>query len=200
MKKDTIYVDIDDEITNITDKVVSSAGDVIALVLPKRCTVLQSSVNMKILNKTADQAGKKIVLITSETSLLALAGAAGVYVAKTLQSQPAIPSAPDMDDKIDTISEGEETLQTDPTKSIGELAAKSAVVASAVSEKEDDAPIDLGDEPESDPTDKNSKPEKSSKNKKLKVPNFNKFRTIFFLASGLYLVHGSHCHDKSPRV
>ena len=147
MKKDTIYVDIDDEITNITDKVVSSAGDVIALVLPKRCTVLQSSVNMKILNKTADQAGKKIVLITSETSLLALAGAAGVYVAKTLQSQPAIPSAPDMDDKIDTISEGEETLQTDPTKSIGELAAKSAVVASAVSEKEDDAPIDLGMNP-----------------------------------------------------
>ena len=94
MKKDVIYVDVDDEITSITDKIISAKATLVALVLPKRCPVLQSSVNMKILQRTTGDAGKNVVLITSEASLLPLAGAAGLYVAKTLQSKPTIPKAP----------------------------------------------------------------------------------------------------------
>jgi len=95
MKKDVIYVDIDDEITSITDKISKAKAPVIALVLPKRCPVLQSSVNIKILKRTTENIGKNLVLITSEASILPLAGTAGIYVAKTLQSKPAIPIAPD---------------------------------------------------------------------------------------------------------
>ena len=36
--KDTIYVDVDDEITSIIDKVENSSEKVVALVLPKRAT------------------------------------------------------------------------------------------------------------------------------------------------------------------
>src|SRR5579863_1157155 len=106
--KDTIYVDIDDEITGVIDKLRASDGKVVALVLPKRATVLQSIVNMRLLKRSADEARRHLVLITSETGLLPLAGAAGVYVAKTLTSKPEIPSAPDQDDGEETVNEASE--------------------------------------------------------------------------------------------
>ena len=70
MQKDTIYIDIDDEITSIIDKIENASAKLVALVLPKRATMLQSSVNMKLLKKAADKAHKQLVLITSEASLL----------------------------------------------------------------------------------------------------------------------------------
>ncbi len=92
--KDTIYIDIDDEITSIIDKVGAAKHKIVALVLPKRASALQSVVNMKLLKRTAEGQSKKIVLITSEPSLLPIAGGVGLYVAKTLQSKPAIPTPP----------------------------------------------------------------------------------------------------------
>ncbi|MEI6237088.1 MAG: hypothetical protein WCP03_00600 [Candidatus Saccharibacteria bacterium] len=187
MKKDVIYVDNDDEIASITDKINSSKETLVALVLPKRCTVLQSSVNMKILQRITSDAGKNVVLITSESSLLPLAGVAGLYVAKTLQSKPLVPPAPDAEERIDTINEADDNPDLDPNKPIGELAGVAAGTAAVAAVVDDDnnKPIELGDEPsETDKkaTDKKSKKEK--KDKKLAVPNFNKFRTRMFLAIG----------------
>ena len=54
--KDVIYIDVDDEITTIIDKVRSSQSKILALVLPKRATTLQSIVNMKLLKRSADEA------------------------------------------------------------------------------------------------------------------------------------------------
>src|SRR5918911_5581071 len=102
---DTIYIDIDDEITGIIDKLKASKGKVVALVLPKRAAVFQSIVNMKLLKRAADSSKKHLVLITSEAGLLPLAGAAGVHVAKTLTSKPVIPLAPQ------AIDDGEETVE-----------------------------------------------------------------------------------------
>jgi hypothetical protein len=92
--KDTIYVDVDDEITSIIDKVDGAKQKVVALVLPKRATVLQSVVNMRLLKRSSEKANKNVVLITSEEALMPLAGAAGLHVAKNLQSTPAIPISP----------------------------------------------------------------------------------------------------------
>ncbi|HUD03396.1 MAG TPA: hypothetical protein VMR51_01260 [Patescibacteria group bacterium] len=185
MKKDVIYVDIDDEITSITDKISKAKAPVIALVLPKRCPVLQSSVNIKILKRTTENIGKNLVLITSEASILPLAGTAGIYVAKTLQSKPAIPIAPDAEEVVDTIKEVEEPAEPkiDHNKSIGELAGKTAVAATA---DEDEVPIELGEEPdektEADP--KDGKP----KNKKLRVPSFDKFRNRLLIIAGVVIL------------
>lgn len=174
MKKDVVYIDNDDEIASITDKVQSSNEKIVALVLPKRCTVLQSSVNMKILNKAASDAGKKVVLITSEAGLLPLAGAAGLFVAKTLQSKPAVPNAPQVDEAVESVVEGDDTEpEIDETKSIGELAGD---------ETEDDAPIELGDDTEAAKED--DKPKKEKKDKKLAVPNFDSFRVKLFAGIG----------------
>ena len=57
-KKKTIYVDVDDEITAIIDKVKTAGEPIQALVLPKRATMLQSIVNMKLLKRAADQDNK----------------------------------------------------------------------------------------------------------------------------------------------
>ena len=97
--KDTIYIDVDDEITTIIDKLRSSPGKIVALVLPKRATVFQSIVNMKLLKRTADNAKKHVVLVTSEAALMPLAGTVGLYVAETPQSKPEIPPVPGVDDR-----------------------------------------------------------------------------------------------------
>lgn len=183
MKKDTIYIDNDDEITSITDKVQTSKSPIVALVLPKRCTVLQSTVNMKILNRAASAAGKNVVLITSEAALLPVAGAAGMFVAKTLQSKPAVPETPNYDDQVDEVIEDTDDTPIDATKSIGELAGATAVAAMAVSS--DDTPIELGDEtPDKSENTKKDKKKTDKKDRKLKVPNFDSFRVKLFAVIG----------------
>jgi len=130
--KDVIYLDVDDEITAIIDKVEAAKHKIIALVLPKRFATLQSVVNMRLLKRGADKAGKNAVLITSEAALLPLAGAAGLHVAKNLQSQPAVPPSPlsakeDLPEEAEAPEPEADLDQTpskiDYAKPIGELAA-----------------------------------------------------------------------------
>src|SRR5688572_8296729 len=130
--KDTIYIDVDDEITAIIDKVESSKQKIIALVLPKRAATLQSIVNMRLLKRSATNAGKNVVLITSEAALLPLAGAAGLHVAKNLQSVPEVPSSPQVGNsegsKEDDQKNLDQDLEDQPQKvnynqPIGKLAA-----------------------------------------------------------------------------
>lgn len=189
--KDTIYVDVDDEITAIIDKVVSSPKKIVALVLPKRAVVLQSIVNMRLLKSSADDAKKGLVLITSEAGLMPLAGVVGLYIAKSLQSKPSIPAKVDVNDDIpedvgEALADQEEAEDFDSannkSRSIGELAAEQ------VADDADEDSIEIGDDPdESTETtdkskaDKDKSAKKDKKDKKLKVPNFNKFRLWIIL-------------------
>lgn len=175
--KDTIYIDVDDEITAIIDKIRSSHEKIVALVLPKRATVFQSIVNMKLLKRTADDAKKHLVLITSEAGLLPLAGSVGIYVAKSLQSKPEVPVAPDSgahapddsEEAVDMSLAREEKL--DPTRPVGEYAGAAAM--------DDDAPIELDDTPDAAAAKDKKKPKKGGK--KFAIPDFNKFRTWIVL-------------------
>jgi hypothetical protein len=185
--KDTIYVDIDDEITGIIDKVRSSDGKVVALVLPKRAGVFQSIVNMKLLKRAADSSKKNLVLITSEAGLLPLAGAAGLHVAKTLTSKPEIPSGPqDIDDSEETVQE-DEAEALDPDAPVGELAAAGGAAAAADGVEtlvmDDEA---LPPEDDAAPAPKTFEPP-AKKNKKLAVPNFERFR-LLLIGGGLLLI------------
>lgn len=187
-QKQTIYIDVDDEITSIVEKVRDAEHKIVALVLPKRMATLQSIVNMKLLKRTADEANKKIVLITSEASLLPLAGAVKLHVAKTLQSKPAIPPPPDVGKAKEIVAEdtGEDTDsdEVDKTKSVGELAGGTAVAAAAKDDIDEDT-IDV-DSIDDEPAPKDKGKEKKNK---LKVPNFDKFRTrLIIAAAGLILL------------
>ncbi len=179
--KDTIYIDIDDEITAIVDKLQASGSNIVALVLPKRATVMHSIINMKLLKRAADEAGKKVVLITSEVGLLPLAGATGMYVAKNLQSKPEIPEAPDgpSNDEDEEITDMANENPDD--KDLGKLAGAAAVgaVASGAVRKSSAA---------STPSQKPSTKPAKTKEKQPKIPNFNKFRKKTFIAIGVILL------------
>lgn len=177
-QKDTIYLDVDDEITGIIDRVRSSSSKIVALVLPKRATVLHSVVNMKLLKRAADQSKKHIVLITSEAGVLPLAGVVGVHVAKTLQSKPAVPAIPSAEDGPLEVAEADTDTETDvdPSKPVGVLAGLTP------DNEEETIEVDNSDKtPVADTT-------KQPKNKKLKIPNFEKFRTRVFLGIGLFVL------------
>ena len=90
MKKDVIYIDIEDDITAVIEKLKNSKEKIIALVPPKGNAVLQSVVNLKLLKRAAEQAGKQPVIVTSNQALTALAGGLGLYIAKNLQSKPVL--------------------------------------------------------------------------------------------------------------
>lgn len=199
--KDTIYVDIDDEITSLIDKVRQSSGKVVALVLPKRATVLQSIVNMKLLKRAAESDKKNLVLITTEAGLLPLAGAVGMYVAKSLASKPEIPISPDlsigsqMPETVDEemgmpLDEDKEEIP-DLTKQVGK-AASVGVLAEAAhqplppklpDESLETVELDNEDKPISEEGSNESQEggKKPKKDKNLKVPNFNRFRLLLII-------------------
>ena len=175
MAKDVIYIDSDDEIAAVTSKVSNSEASVVALVLPKRCPLLQSSVNMKILNKAANSSAKQLVLVTSEPGILKLAGLAGVFVASTLQSKPFVPEVKNSlpkEQQIEEISEESYAPASVPV-SEEEIADKST----------DDTQKDSSANTKQKPT-TTKKKDKSKKDSKLKVPNFDSFRNRLFLIGG----------------
>ncbi len=173
-KKATVYVDIDDEITSIIDKVITSRERIVALVLPKRASMLQSIVNMKLLKRSADNAKKKIVLITSDPGVVPLAGIADVHVAKTLQTKPEIPEKPKLFEEDESTIDDEVELD------------KSLPIATLAGDNVDEEVADIPEEPSEEV--KTSKKKVKKDKKKFKVPNFSKFRIKLILAALLIVL------------
>ena len=208
--KATIYVDVDDEITNVIDKVLDSSAKVIALVLPKRASVFQSTVNMKLLKRKSEEANKKVVLVTNEANLLPLAGGVGLFVAKTLNSKPEIPIAPVFNESIIEADEDEPLvidqndtpskdldLKDSKTKTLAELASGDAPSSVKTKLDKDLDTIDLDntelsnqESPEDSvtPKPKKAKKDKKDKKEKIKIPNFKKFKIIIVLVVLIFLI------------
>lgn len=189
-KKDVVYIDVDDEITTVIEKVTSSEQKIVALVLPKRAAVLQSIVNMKLLKRAAVASKKNIVLITSEASLMPLAGSVGLHVAKTAQSKPTIPAAPmaakDEPETIDAPQEVAPAASSDAdfdseqhaNRAIGDLAHDSVEDTIELDNAEDSAAAAAGGKRAAAQAKQPKQPKqpKKGKDKKLKVPDISKFR------------------------
>lgn len=182
--KDTIYIDAEDEITTIIDKVRSSNTKVVALVLPKRSSTLQSIVNLKLLKRTGEQAKKNLVLITSDKNLLPMAGSVGLHVAKTLQTKPVVPSAPKLNTTAITVDdeaaaniepEVEADPAIDPTTPIGQLAGQLATEETIELDNVSPAETKLAGVD-------------TKKAKKLKIPDFDRFRLLVFGGIGLLIL------------
>ena len=92
MNKETIYIEASDDITDILSKLKSSDKKIIALVPPKKPGVLLSSVNIKLIARTAKAEKKAVVLVTTDDSVTKLAMAAQLPVAPSLKSRPVMPA------------------------------------------------------------------------------------------------------------
>jgi hypothetical protein len=91
MADNILYLEVDEEITAAIDRLIKSPGAAVKIVVPKRSTLLQSIVNLKLLKRAADDAGKELVLVTSDQTSTHLAGRVGLAVASTLKSSASIP-------------------------------------------------------------------------------------------------------------
>ena len=196
MNKDVIYIEPEDDITDILVNIKGAKHKIIALVPPKKAGVLHSAVNFKLIAKTALSHEKTVVLITSDESLLRLAEKVKMPTAKTLQSKPHLPEIDDAEefgekdddaDETDEEEEKEESAKDDaaeesaeesteeakeePEKEEKKPVKKAAAVAGAKKKPEIDMEIDGKDDDEDD-----EKAAKKSNKKKIHIPNFKKFR------------------------
>ncbi len=181
MQKDVIYIDVEDDITAIIGKVKAAEHHIVALVPPKRIGAIQSAVNLKLVHRAAEQVDKRLVIISNNAALMALAGSAGIPVAKNLQSKPELAEIPALD-----VDDGEDII--DGTDAPGAA--------------EGDGDTSNGEEPvaAAAATDETvGKPKRASKiaapaaalgatalaaKDKVKIPNFDSFRKKLLIGLG----------------
>lgn len=80
MSHKTLYIDADEEITSIIDRVRKSAAGEIIIVAPKQSLLLQSLVNLKLLKKETDRRSKKVIIVTQDKTGKKLIEKAGIVV------------------------------------------------------------------------------------------------------------------------
>ncbi|MBM2820275.1 MAG: hypothetical protein HW405_35 [Candidatus Berkelbacteria bacterium] len=95
--EDIIYLESDEEITTVIDKIKQSKSNNLLLVIPREATILQSVVNLKLLLKEARNLSKEIALVTSDKIGRNLASQVGLVVYESISDrrpifQPAIPA------------------------------------------------------------------------------------------------------------
>ena len=203
MNKDVIYIEPEDDITDILAKVKNAKNKIVALVPPKKAGVLRSAVNIKLIAKTATRSGKTVVLISTDESLMKLAMAANIPVAKTLQSKPQIPKefpktdigdepsdvieATKPEKKFDKPEKDTKEVKTEkaddevrpPFKTAKEETRKDTPVKA----KEDDDTFELS----SDDLEERKSVRGAKKALPTKVPNFKKYLK-WIIAGGVLLV------------
>lgn len=178
-KKDVIYIDTEDDITAVIGKVKAAKASIVALVPPKRIGALQSIVNLKLLNRAAESAKKRIVLITNDHTLVGMAGGLAIPVAKNLQSKPEVPETgvPTTSDTDDDVINGDELPvgELEKTSDTTPVISPAAAAAAATNLEDDKKPLAA--------TAAARAPRKKPSGKV--IPNFDSFRKRIFIFGGL---------------
>lgn len=81
---DILYADLEDEVTQLFERVKKCRRRQVAIVVPARAQLLQSLVGLKILRHKTAQAGKQVTLVTPDNVGRALAAEAGLATAEKL--------------------------------------------------------------------------------------------------------------------
>ncbi len=81
----TFYIDIDEEVTSIIDRLRKSSVKENILVIPQRSLILQSIVNLKLLEKEATKNKKQIMIVTQDPHGQALVEKAGILVQSSME-------------------------------------------------------------------------------------------------------------------
>jgi hypothetical protein len=188
MKETALYLEVDEDITSAIDKLTKIDGVSVQVVAPKRSTMLQSIINLKLLKKAAGDAGKELVLVTNDRVTGDLAGRVGLAVAPSIGAKPvlaelAAPKPPSNDDII----EGDEAEPPPPMP-----AAAIPLAAAAVKSPPMFARKDIEDQPQAAPVAAAPAASEAPKPSGLpKVPNFNLFkRRMLWVGLAVALIAG----------
>jgi len=187
MNKDVINVSPEDDITDVIGALKSASNKIVAIVPPKPASIFRSAINIRLIVKTAEEAGKIPVLVTTDPALLKFAMNFDLHVADSLTSKPYIPSdasaaedsanpvaeefVSDADEVSDVVlDEISEDIADDDASSTSvdedESAEESSDKSPAQSSSEDDA-----SDPEDDDPEARIRSKKQSKSKKSDLPS-----------------------------
>ena len=192
MNKDTIYIEPEDDITDIITKIENSKSKIVALVPPKKAGVFRSVVNIKLIAKASKTADKTVVLVTVDPSITKLAAVTKLPVAKDLNTAPVVPTVENADEKVETESteeieepdeEGEDEVEEETEKEEKEEAEE----AEEETEDEAEAEEETEDEEEEKPE---KKPKKDKKQKTGLGKKHNKFVTWILTHKKLAIAGG----------
>ncbi|MBQ6460944.1 hypothetical protein IJJ36_00710 [Candidatus Saccharibacteria bacterium] len=167
MNKDVIYIEPEDDITDIITKLENSKEKIVALVPPKKAGVFRSVVNIKLIAKAAAGTEKTAVLVTTDPSIVKLAAATRIPVTKNLQTPPTIPN--------DIESEEQESVSTEEVVEATDEDDMEKNVTEEVETKEDVVEDDKDDDQDDKKSDKKKlakEKKKSSDGKKFNNPVF----------------------------
>lgn len=183
--RDLIYIDTDDDVTSIVGRIKQSSEVVVALVPPKRIGVLQSVVNLRLLQRAAKVAKKRLAIVTTDPSLVNLASGLGIPVAKNINAQAKVPDMVD-EEEISDVIDGNDIAVSDIPRSRRE-ASEDKEISAAVAAIETDDRIKNDLDADGVPDDEEEKPKKPAK-KKSKVPNINSLRNKLLIGGGIAVV------------
>ena len=175
MNKDVIYIEPEDDITDIITKIENSKEKIVALVPPKKAGVFRSIVNIKLITKAGINAEKTIVLVTTDPSIIKLAAVTKLPVTKNLQSAPVMPK---LDEESDTEAvTKEEVIEVSGKDKAEKVIVKEITVESADEDPEDDENVEKVDEEEAgdENSDNGEKAEKKKRSSDKKSASGNKF-------------------------
>lgn len=126
----TIYLDLDEEITSVIDRIRHITDREIILVIPQRALILQSLVNLKLLKNQADILGRKVIIVTADELGRHLASRAGLEVREKVGNQAILTTAietPPREVKKETRKKEEKTDFAPSGESLDRFAAVSVV-------------------------------------------------------------------------
>lgn len=186
--RDLIYIDTDDDVTSIVGRIKASEEVVVALVPPKRIGVLQSVVNLRLLQRAAKNAHKRLAIVTTDPALMNLASGLAIPVAKNINAQAKVLEVSDDDDISDVIDGNDIAVDATSRRSAGgsKSATEDKEISAAVAAIETDDKIKNDLDADGVPDDQ-QEPKKSPK-KKIKVPNVNSLRKKILIGGGLAVV------------
>ncbi len=178
MNKDVIYIEPEQDITDILANIKASKHKIIALVPPKKAGVLRSAVNFKLIAKTARQNEKTVVLITTDESLHRLANSVAMPTAKSLQSKPQLPD----DDDAMEFGDDDDTIEEPVAPKPKAVPVAQAVKVTPKKPAEDDV-IEGEPEPEEEKEPKTKNEKNLAKMKGTKIPNIKKYRKFIIIGA-----------------
>jgi hypothetical protein len=173
---DVIYLEADSEITEAIDKLKSARGREVRIAVPARSTMLQSAVNLKLLKKTTQKSGKKLVLISSDRATLSLAAGLGLLVAKNVKAEALLPSSAVAPPRSSHEPVVIDQAREEAGQSRGSSSSSSSSRSSSKSSSNNDSNnnyIDLSEDSQSDSEIQKANAGHSKKSKQSpKIPNF----------------------------
>ncbi len=91
MKAENIYVELNDSVSDVVEKIINSSNETVILIVPENARISESILNFRLIKREADAANKKIYINSDAEEVLLMAKESGIKIAELSQiSRPSI--------------------------------------------------------------------------------------------------------------